>query len=55
MSARVVCAGLTSVIASWVVSPILSMVVVAILYGLIRTFVLRSPNSFKRAYYVRPA
>ena len=28
------------------------MICVMILYGLIRTFVLRSPNSFKRAFYV---
>ena len=46
---------MTAIISSWVVSPIMSLIVVSIIYGLIRTFVLRSPNSFKRAFYVRPA
>ncbi len=36
------------------ISPVMALIVVAIIYGLIRTFVLRSPNSFKRAFYVRP-
>ena len=40
---------------SWIVSPILSGIIVTILYGLIRTFVLRSKHSFKRAFYVSPA
>ena len=40
---------------SWIVSPILSGIIVAILYGLIRTFVLRSKHSFTRAFYVSPS
>ena len=40
---------------SWIVSPILSGIFVTILYGLIRTFVLRSKHSFKRAFYVSSA
>ncbi len=39
---------------SWIVSPILSGIIVAIMYGLIRTFVLRSKHSFSRAFYVSP-
>ena len=40
---------------SWIVSPVLSGIIVAILYGLIRTFVLRSKHSFTRAFYVSPS
>lgn len=40
---------------SWIVSPILSGIIVAIMYGLIRTFVLRSKHSFTRAFYVSPS
>lgn len=40
---------------SWIVSPILSGIIVAIMYGLIRTFVLRSKHSFTRTFYVSSA
>ena len=36
------------------VSPIVSAIIVTILFGLVRTFVLRSQHSFKRAFYVLP-
>ena len=45
--------GMTPVFLSWVVSPILSGICVAILYGIIlRPFVLRSKHSFARALMV---
>ena len=37
------------------ISPIVSAIIVTILFGLVRTFVLRSQHSFKRAFYVLPA
>lgn len=37
---------------SWFVSPICSAIIVFILFGLLRTFVLRSKHSFQRAFYV---
>ena len=37
---------------SWFVSPICSGIIVFILFGLLRTFVLRSKHSFQRAFYV---
>ena len=36
------------------VSPICSAIVVTIIFGFVRTFVLRSQHSFKRAFYVLP-
>ena len=48
----VFCPGFVPVVLSWIVSPILSGIIVAIMYGLIRTFVLRSKHSFTRAFYV---
>ena len=36
------------------ISPIVSAIIVTILFGLVRTFVLRSQHSFKRAFYVLP-
>ena len=38
---------------SWVISPLMALIVVFVIFGLIRTFVLRAENSFKRAFYVR--
>ena len=47
--------GMTPVFLSWVVSPVLAGICVAILYGaILRPFVLRSKNSFARALVVRP-
>ena len=46
------CAGISSIVVSWFVSPICSAIIVFILFGLLRTFVLRSKHSFQRAFYV---
>ncbi|CAL8471759.1 g11301 [Coccomyxa elongata] len=46
--------GISSIVASWFVSPICSGIIVFILFGLLRTFVLRSDHSFTRAFYVLP-
>jgi phosphate/sulfate permease len=46
-------AGITAIVSSWVISPFMALIVVAVVFGLIRTFVLRSEHSFKRAFYVR--
>ena len=35
------------------ISPLMALIVVFVIFGLIRTFVLRAENSFKRAFYVR--
>ena len=45
-------AGISSIVASWFISPICSGIIVFILFGLLRTFVLRSDHSFTRAFYV---
>eukprot|EP00897_Mesotaenium_endlicherianum_P008176 jgi/Mesen1/7387/ME000382S06583 len=46
--------GMTPVFLSWVVSPVASGICVLISYGLLRTVVLRSEHSFKRAQWVLP-
>eukprot|EP00897_Mesotaenium_endlicherianum_P007314 jgi/Mesen1/6610/ME000034S06060 len=46
--------GMTPVFLSWVVSPVASGICVLISYGFLRTFVLRSEHSFKRAQFVLP-
>ncbi|CAK0780225.1 hypothetical protein CVIRNUC_004976 [Coccomyxa viridis] len=46
--------GISSIVVSWFVSPICSAIIVFILFGLLRTFVLRSKHSFQRAFYVLP-
>jgi sodium-dependent phosphate transporter len=47
--------GMSAIFLSWVFSPILAGICVCILYGIIlRPFVLRSQNAFKRATYVIP-
>lgn len=46
--------GFVPVVMSWVISPMLSGIIVSILYGLIRTFVLRSKHSFNRAFFLLP-
>lgn len=45
-------AGLTAIVSSWVISPLMALIVVFVIFGLIPTFVLRAENSFKRAFYV---
>jgi sodium-dependent phosphate transporter len=46
--------GMVPIFLSWVVSPICSGIVAIILFGLVRTFVLRSKQSFWRALIVFP-
>ena len=36
------------------ISPICSAIILSIIFGLVRTFVLRSQHSFRRAFYVLP-
>lgn len=37
---------------SWVVSPVMCAIITILLFGGLRMFVLRSPNSFQRAFFV---
>ncbi|GAQ90943.1 hypothetical protein KFL_007050040, partial [Klebsormidium nitens] len=46
--------GMSIIFLQWIVSPLSSGVLVAILFFLLRTFVLRSPHSFIRAFYLFP-
>ncbi|GAQ85424.1 phosphate transporter [Klebsormidium nitens] len=46
--------GMSIIFLQWVISPLCSGALVAILFGLLRTFVLRSPHSFTRAFYLFP-
>lgn len=46
--------GVSQLFAGWGFSPVLASIAAAILYFLIRTFVLRAENSFIRALYVLP-
>lgn len=44
--------GMSAIFSSWFASPIAAGIVVLIVFGFIRTFVLRSEHSFDRGYYV---
>ncbi|KAI3429392.1 hypothetical protein D9Q98_005487 [Chlorella vulgaris] len=46
--------GMSSIILSWLFSPILTALLSASLFALLRCLVLRSPNAYHRAYYVLP-
>lgn len=46
--------GFVPVLLAWVVSPVVSSICVLILYGSLRFFVFRAPNSFTRAMFVLP-
>jgi sodium-dependent phosphate transporter len=46
--------GITGIVLSWVISPVLSGIVAVILFLLVRTLVLRSSNSFNRAINFYP-
>ncbi|CAN0056855.1 unnamed protein product [Ectocarpus sp. 12 AP-2014] len=46
--------GISAIVASWVLSPVLSAVIAVALFLFMRTFVLRSPDSHKRAIVVFP-
>jgi sodium-dependent phosphate transporter len=45
---------MSSIILSWVFSPILSAALSALLFALLRALVLRSPDSYRRAFCVLP-
>jgi phosphate/sulfate permease len=45
---------MSSIILSWLFSPILTALLSASLFALLRCLVLRSPNAYHRAYYVLP-
>lgn len=47
--------GVSGIVLSWVVAPMLSYGFAAILFLSVRTFVLRADNSYDRAFYVYPA
>lgn len=46
--------GVSSILLSWVFSPVLTGGLSFLLFGLLRTLVLRSPRAYHRAYYVLP-
>mmetsp|Transcript_14849 Transcript_14849/g.22095 ORF Transcript_14849/g.22095 Transcript_14849/m.22095 type:complete len:513 (-) Transcript_14849:100-1638(-) len=46
--------GISAIVLSWLLSPVLSGICAVILFGLIRTFVLRSSEPFSRVFYVYP-
>ncbi|CAB1100651.1 unnamed protein product [Ectocarpus sp. CCAP 1310/34] len=46
--------GISAIVASWVLSPVLSAVIAVALFLFMRTFVLRSPDSHQRAIVVFP-
>jgi len=46
--------GVVAIIVSWFLSPIISALFAALLFVILRNFVLRSTNSFKRMHYVFP-
>ena len=47
--------GITPIVLSWIVSPVLAGFFVVVSFGLLRLFVLRSPKSFDRSLFVFPA
>lgn len=46
--------GVSSILLSWVFSPVLTGGLSFLLFGLLRNLVLRSPRAYHRAYYVLP-
>ncbi|CAN0424093.1 unnamed protein product [Pylaiella littoralis] len=46
--------GVSAIVASWALSPVLSGIIAVALFLFVRTFVLRSPNSYKRAIIIFP-
>lgn len=46
--------GVSGIVLSWVVAPILSYGFAMILFLIVRTFVLRASNSYERAFYMYP-
>ena len=46
--------GISSIVASWVLSPVFSGILAVMLFVSVRTFVLRSENCFERSFWVYP-
>lgn len=46
--------GISAIVASWVISPVLSGVLAVALFLSVRTFVLRSEHAFERSFWVYP-
>eukprot|EP00898_Chlorokybus_atmophyticus_P000453 jgi/Chlat1/1408/Chrsp12S00101 len=46
--------GMSAIFASWGTSPLLAGVFTVVLYGFTRTVILRSKDSFRRAFYILP-
>ncbi|CAN0494136.1 unnamed protein product, partial [Hapterophycus canaliculatus] len=46
--------GVSAIVASWVLSPVLSGIIAVFLFLFVRTFVLRSADSAKRAIFIFP-
>ena len=46
--------GISSIVASWALSPVLSGIIAVALFLFVRTFVLRSEDSAKRAILIFP-
>lgn len=46
--------GITSVVISWVFSPVASGIVAALFFWVARTFILRAKDSYTRAFYFLP-
>ncbi|CAM9299458.1 unnamed protein product [Choristocarpus tenellus] len=46
--------GISSIVASWVISPVFSAILACALFLFVRTFVLRSEDSYKRSFILYP-
>jgi solute carrier family 20 (sodium-dependent phosphate transporter) len=46
--------GISAIVISWVFSPVVSGIIAAIFFLITRTFILRSKNSYSRAYNFLP-
>jgi len=44
----------SSILLSWIFSPFLTGLLALVLFTLLRSFVLRSPHAYRRAFYVLP-
>ena len=47
--------GVAGIVMSWVLSPIFSAIISSAMYGTVRHFILRSPDSFNRTTYLFPS
>ena len=46
--------GVSSIVLSWLFSPLLTGALAAALFALLRALVLRSPHAYRRAFFVLP-